>query len=203
MLNDHEVIFAELSRFRIIKVNPAASFFTGKMLQHNGTSFHYLSSCSENGSFYQSLKLKDYSQSGVSIFSEGLPGLPDNVRMDTQASKATNAPFFFIGMGTKSVQPFALPWYSFQSRWLRDFVGKFVSMKAVEKLVPKYGLVVVVDKHGEMVSALHDPSGTNCFISQADRNPVTGDIWFGSHSEPHLGVVSSKNVPSFGAYLEG
>lgn len=67
-------------------------------------------------------------------------------------------------------------------------------MKYVEKLIPKYGLIIVVDNEGNIIHSLHDPSGKIMYtISEAQRNPVTGDIWMGSHSNPYIGILSKED----------
>ena len=68
-------------------------------------------------------------------------------------------------------------------------------MRYVEKLVPKYGLVIVVDNSGNIIASLQDPTGLNVStISEAQRNPVTGDIWMGSHSNPFLAILRKKQL---------
>ena len=64
-------------------------------------------------------------------------------------------------------------------------------MRWVEHLVPKYGLVAVLSDSGAVVDSLHDPTGRISMISHAARNPWTGDIWLGSHSNHYLGVLKA------------
>lgn len=64
-------------------------------------------------------------------------------------------------------------------------------MKMVEHLQVPYGLVVEVDDHGSPIRSLHDPKGLNIsMISHAERNPITGEIWLGSHSNHYIGILS-------------
>lgn len=195
-----EVIVNELTRFRALRVNVDAAAV------HEG---RYVASCSERSPLWEVLMGQtvlppsevdaDYATSGVRYFNEALPGLPDNVRADTLPAidgedESSNDSYFLFGLGSKNAQPFSLLCYAYQSIWLRDFVGKLVPMQWVEKLVPKYGLVVVTNSKGEIVDSLHDPSGVVHFISQADRNPITGDLWLGSHSE-QLRILPARYVP--------
>jgi hypothetical protein len=210
--NRQEFIVTDSTRFRLIKVNLASDFLQGttsleytpvesSAFSVGSTSkaehFSAFSSCGEYGSFHKMLKFP-YEISGVSIFSDSLPGFPDNIRQDTLfVGTEQYDHYYLIGVGTKSIKPFSLLHSLYQwPLFVRDFVGKFIPMKLVEKLVPKYGLIVVVNDQGKVMSSLHDPSGqATAWISQAERNRKTGDLWIGSHSEAEIVVVPAKNLP--------
>ena len=69
--------------------------------------------------------------------------------------------------------PISPLWLGYQLIIVRDFVGKFVPMKLVEKLVPRYGLGVVVNQDGKMVNSVHDASGK--YIKSSFMNSVLND----------------------------
>ena len=63
-------------------------------------------------------------------------------------------------------------------------------MRLVEHLVPAYGLVVEVDESGRPLRSWQDPGGrTVSWISHAERNPLTGALWLGSHSNDFIGIL--------------
>ena len=188
-LNEDEVLVVESSRFRVLKFN---------VRNMEGTN-PFLNSCAENGSlttYIQGNSNKNQSPLAA-VFLDGVPGFMDNIRLDSLPSKIPNdkGKRFFIGVGTKSSQPFSLLWYTYQTLFLRELIGRFFPMKHVEKLVPKYGLVLLVDQDGEVLRSFHDPTGQRMkMVSEAQRHPVTGDIWIGSHSNPFMGLLKAKFI---------
>jgi hypothetical protein len=78
----------------------------------------------------------------------------DNIRLDSKTS-LSDSPNFFIGIGTKSSQPLSILHYLYQTQILRELIGRFFPMKYVEKLVPKYGMVIQIDATGEVLETLH------------------------------------------------
>lgn len=191
-INQNEVIVGELTRFRALKVNITCPFITRESDVEEGTvQPHACASCEESGTLEKMLELLEktppgderrglYLRWGVDVFIDSVPGLIDNIRLDHEKR------LLYLGLGSKSAAPFSLLHFLFSRGllgWvLRDWIGKFVPMKLVAEMIPKYGLVVTVNFQGEIVSSLHDPTGRIHFVSQADRNPVTGDLWLGSHS---------------------
>jgi len=160
----NEVIVAELTRFRILRVNTDIPFIGGhdSIYSRDRKSFHALSSCSEYGSLFQALNLSQPMVTGISIFADSVPGLADNIRVDQYTQRG--GPYFLVGLGGKSAQPFSLLWMAFPNHWLRYIAGRLIPMKYIEKLVPRYGLVVVYDQDGKVVASLHDPTGNVAYI---------------------------------------
>ena len=207
-----EVIVSDSARFRLIKVNLSHPFIQGEISLSSTspapvTPFSSVSSCSEYGSFYQALKMsgdRSYDSTGVKVLTDSLPGFADNIRYDVWSSryperkpKNADSTYYFISMGTHSFQPFSLLHFIYQRNYIRDFIGKFIPMKLIEHFVVKYGLVVVINQDGEIVSSLHDATGKGCaFISQMERHPVTGDLWIESHSERRLVILPHDQIPT-------
>jgi hypothetical protein len=184
-----KLLVAELARFRVLLIDTGA------------TDHNLLNYCGEHGSLDAAISSpQNRAKPAVKVFLDSAPGFLDNIREDVYHSHKDNrdgllTKRFIIGVGTLSVKPFSLVWFAYQSRILRDIIGKFVPMQWVENLVPKYGLAIVVDERGEIIKSWHDPTGKAAhLISQADRHPKTGDIWLGSHSGHHVAVVNSKYV---------
>ncbi len=200
--SNNEVIVADSARFRLLQVNLDADFLQGTSSladsSSSSPSSHVtaFSSCGEKGSLYEMLKTNKYEVTGVRVFTDSLPGFADNIRLDIPQTSSEN--FYLVGLGTASKKPFSLLWFLYQTPvWIRDVIGKFVPMKFVEKLVPKYGLAIVVNAQGKIVSSLHDATGEgSAFVSQVERHPITGDLWLGSHSEPRLVLVPHENLPA-------
>jgi hypothetical protein len=65
-------------------------------------------------------------------------------------------------------------------------------MRYIEYLVPKYGLVLVIDKNGKIIKTYQDPSGTIASISEAQIHPKTGSLLLGSHSNSYLGILHKQ-----------
>ena len=84
----------------------------------------------------------------VSTFVEGLPGLPDNLRLHEGAAKGPlqEGGVLLLGMGAKNAQPFALLQFLYQHRLLRLVLGALVPLKHFHTLVPKYGLAGVLSQ---------------------------------------------------------
>jgi hypothetical protein len=78
----------------------------------------------------------------------------DNIRLDSKTS-LSESPNFFIGIGTKSSQPLSILHYLYQTNILRELIGRFFPMKYVEKLLPKYGMMIQIDAKGEVLETLH------------------------------------------------
>lgn len=183
-----EVIFAELTRFRIIHVN------IHSVRKH---ASYLLQNCDENGAYEQALSAGSM---GVRIFTDSVPGIADNIREDAylinKPDKKDDKSYYLIGMGGKSSHPFSLLWVALQFSWVRVLVGKLFPMRVIEHLIPRYGLVLVVDEQGSIVNSLHDPTGEHvALVSVAFRHPATGDLWLGSHSEKYIAVVSHEKMP--------
>lgn len=192
LLSDTELLVVESARFRILKVNlPKLS------------SVSTIESCAEYGSLWQLVNSTKGQigtvSSAVSVFLDSAPGFLDNIRLNTyhregNVGTSTNTVSLFVGVGTKSTQPFSLLWFAYQTKVLRDVVGKLVPMSLVEYLVPRYGLVIELDNTGQITRSFHSPSGRVAFISEAQRHPITGDMWLGSHSNPYIAILPSSSL---------
>jgi hypothetical protein len=217
-VEEEVVLVNELTRFRVLKVDLARAIGHSETLLASCTD--------EGRSGLDMVLRNPYGEAyGVTPFLSNIPGLVDNVRADVlfspaaaaAAATATTRPccettendassscaaaptpsvYYLFGLGSKSVQPFSLLWMVLQYGAVRRWVGSLVPMRWVEHLVPRYGLVVVANDRGEMVHALHDPSGrVAALLSQAERHPLTGDLWLGSHSE-RLSILPAASVPA-------
>lgn len=190
-VEQQEVLVNELARFRVLKVH------TTKALNN---AARLTASCSEEGGLYQALALnahtnsENYAITGVTTFIDHTPGLVDNVRRDSKLSN-DGKEYYLFGLGSKSTAPFSLLYTVLLSNILRTIIGRLIPMKLVEKLVPRYGLILIANSEGALVNALHDPSGRISMLSQASRHPLTGDLWLGSHSEP-LAILRARFVPA-------
>ena len=196
------ILLIESTRFRILEIN------VNELKKNmNGINRELLQSCSEYGSLYQYLNHTKVTNSApnengvekpiISIFYDKAPGFMDNIRVDVTQNNEQNDKSiqYFIGVGTKSTHPFSLLWVGYQSIILRDIIGKLIPMKYVEKLAPKYGFVLVLNQDGEEVTSLQDPSGAVIsYISEAHRHPLSGDLYFGSHSNNFLGKLDKQYV---------
>lgn len=172
-----ELLLVESARFRVLKV---------KLDKLKGVDL--LSSCAEQGSLWQHLQSSN--NKAVEVFMAEAAGFMDNIRVSSNNKQIT----YLIGVGTKSTKPFSLLHIAYQSVLLRHVIGRLVPMKSVEKLVPKYGLVFVLNEYGRLVDTYQDPTGGVSMISEAMVHPTTGDLWLGSHSNNFVGIVPKDKL---------
>ena len=184
--NDKSLLLVESARFRVLKLNLKDKIFDNGLLLH---------SCDEYGSMYQYLKNNsdnnnsNNNNNGLSILLDGAPGFMDNIRQGLYSYE------YLIGVGAKSSKPFSLLYLAYQSNILRNIIGRIIPMRYVEKLVPKYGLVLVIDSSGKITSTYKDETGeTISSISEAQFHPKTKSLLLGSHSNPFLGVRESTSM---------
>lgn len=214
--NETILLVAEMTRFRILKFNIAA--ISGQY----GRDPWFLNteaSCSNSADISDILRRDQYREDdsddsnygyddvdednefdspwSVRIFADRLPGLPDNMRLDKRLDTV------LIGIGAKSSAPFSILWWIYQGTWIREIIGRLISMKQVEHLVPKYGLVLLFNPNdGYMMDSYHDSTGNTAFVSEAQFHPLTGDLWIGSHGNHNIGVKPSKDNASYKAQHE-
>jgi len=182
--SDHEVLVVETTRYRILRANLTA-------LAHS--PLRHTAHCGEHGALYEALQLP-YATSGVTVFAQSVPGFGDNLRASAPlltGKKDTTVTdiHYLVPLFTKSVLPFSLPWFGYQHPWLVRLIGGLVPARLFEHLVPRYGLLVAYDGTGTLLYSLHDPSGVQGKFSHAERHPITGDVWLGSHSEEYLSIL--------------
>ena len=186
LLAGGHLLVVESARFRVLKVDAAELFE-----QQQKRGLHHLSSCSEFGSTSSLLKVEETPL--VSIYLDGLPGFPDNIRQMPSG-------LLLIGLATKSTKPFSLLYTAYQSRWLRLAIGRLVPMRSIEHFLPRYGLVLAVPtssgQPGE-ATLLQDPDGKSAnFISEAQIHPLTGALWLGTHHNPTtLSILPPDKLP--------
>ena len=178
------LLVVESARFRVLQL---------QLSQLPRASAVLTASCAENGPLFQHLDNATAPASippgAVSVFIDRIPGFPDNIRADSKRNG-----FYFIGCGTKSSLPFSLLWTAYQSRTLRLIVGKLVPMRFIEHLVPRYGMVVHSDGGAASMTVLQDPRGRVALVSEAQRHPISGDLWMGSHSNKFVSILPAGDM---------
>mmetsp|Transcript_31790 Transcript_31790/g.51650 ORF Transcript_31790/g.51650 Transcript_31790/m.51650 type:complete len:411 (-) Transcript_31790:335-1567(-) len=122
-------------------------------------------------------------KAGLSTFASNIPGTLDNIRQYEDPSIGIQA--YTVGIGTKMAKPFSLPWFlapypSFR-RWI---CGLPMPYEWLYKLVPKYGMILFLDKDGKVVQTLQDPTGRTSWISEAVVS--NGSLWAGSWLNRHI-----------------
>jgi len=183
----HYVLVVESTRFRILKVDLWAW-------------------AEEGGEGGREEALRDYCEEGsgyppfLSAFVEGLPGLPDNIRLHHQEEGGREGGLLggeggednvlLFGMGAKNAQPFALLQFLYQRPWLRLVLGAIVPLKYFHTFMPKYGLGGVLSLEGKLLRVLQDPSGRTPFVSEVHVHPKSGDLLLGSFRNRFVGKVT-------------
>ncbi|GAB5034757.1 adipocyte plasma membrane-associated protein [Nannochloropsis oceanica] len=182
----HFVLVVESTRFRILKVDMWAW-------------------AEEAGKEGREDALRNYCDEGcgfppfVSVFAEGLPGLPDNIRLHRQVEGGREGGLvgmgveenvLLLGMGAKNARPFALLQFLYQRPWLRLVLGALVPLKYFHTFMPKYGLGGILSLEGSVLRVLQDPSGRTPFVSELHIHPRTGDLLLGSFRNRFLSKVT-------------
>ena len=130
-----EVLVAESSRFRVLKVNLSSSAI------RNTTQTQR---CDEKGYLHEALSVREsargeegaaaaaaaaYERFGVAVFYDSAPGIVDNIRLSATPSGSSSGPQrrFLLAFGSKSTQPFSLLWLGYQTIFLRQLIGHYTS----------------------------------------------------------------------------
>jgi len=130
------------------------------------------------GARVSKVTLKGPNKGKKSIFSDNLPGLPDNI--------SYNDGIYWIGFATKRVPPFSLIDFIANKPWLRQVLMWF----DLSRLVIPYGLVGGISEEGKLVRLLHDQSGELSKISEL--HPHDEWVFLGSWYNDFLGVVARE-----------
>ncbi|XP_046364773.2 adipocyte plasma membrane-associated protein-like [Haliotis rufescens] len=121
------------------------------------------------------------------VFMENLPGLPDNIRRNRRGT-------FWVGFATvRRAEKFSMLDFTSDKPWLRSLITKIVSQETIVRLVPKYGLLLEVDKAGQIVQSLHDPMGT-VVPSVSEVEEKDGVLYLGSYNLPFLSRLRLKKT---------
>lgn len=197
-----ELLVVELARFRVLKVN-----ITQLAIEESAHSF--LTSCSGPSNRVTQYLLSPPKQPttdpvspALSVFVDSLQGVPDNIRLNryrvrTKRSQGEIVQYVLIGSASKSARPFSFLWFLYQSTIARQVIAKIFPVKLWDLFIPKYGMVIAVDLEGKVLGTFQSPKGKIAWISEAQRHPMTGDLWIGSHASPYLAIVPSKHIPKF------
>ncbi|GAB5372947.1 hypothetical protein AAMO2058_001708000 [Amorphochlora amoebiformis] len=119
----------------------------------------------------------------LTTFAKGLPGTLDNIVR--YSDPYTHERGFLLGIGSKVAKPFSLltaiaPFPSLR-RWL---CGLPLPYTWLYKLIPKHGILGVLDTDGNLVTTLQDPTGYTSWVSEGVVS--NGSLWLGSWLSPHL-----------------
>ena len=175
------LLMVESARFRVLKVDARQL-----LEEQQSLGRHHVRNCSEFGDT-RTLILAG-SQGLVTEFLNKIPGFPDNIRR----GKGRQGPLL-IGIATKSSKPFSLLWAAYQSVWLRVAIGRLVPMQWIEYLLPKFGMVMVIDPDDRQKLILQAPEGTVSFVSEAQIHPTTGALWLGTHHNPYSVAILTSS----------
>jgi len=121
------------------------------------------------------------------IFSENLPGLPDNIRSSSRDT-------FWIGMaGIRHRGKFSFLDFVADRPWLRRLILKVCPESWLtmifQSVKPKHSLIVEMYKNGSIASTRHDPSGSIV----ADASQVIDDgqhLYIGSFHSVYIARVA-------------
>ncbi|XP_030840953.1 adipocyte plasma membrane-associated protein [Strongylocentrotus purpuratus] len=113
------------------------------------------------------------------IFSDNLPGMPDNISPSRNGGYWVGFALANSRMGPMKMDVVApLP-------WLRKIVAKLVDPTSLVSYMPQYGLIIELNQKGEIVQSLHDPSGK--VVPSVSEVLDTGDaLYLGSYHSPFI-----------------
>ncbi|XP_041354583.1 adipocyte plasma membrane-associated protein-like [Gigantopelta aegis] len=115
----------------------------------------------------------------LDVFVHNLPGFPDNIR---RSSRGT----YWIGLaGVRFKARFnGVDFMASKPLW-RAFFAKVLPQEMLMLLLPKYGLILELDKTGKIIQSLHDPTGRQSDASEIEEK--NGVLYIGSYHLSHLG----------------
>uniref|UniRef100_A0A914EMN3 Strictosidine synthase conserved region domain-containing protein n=1 Tax=Acrobeloides nanus TaxID=290746 RepID=A0A914EMN3_9BILA len=103
------------------------------------------------------------------IFVENLPGLPDNIRLNSHGN-------FYIALPSiRDPEKFDLKEFLAPYPWVRRIMMQLIPISVIEKAgISKYGLVIEVDQNGKILNSFHATNGDINFNTQAsdDENYI-------------------------------
>ncbi|TFJ80122.1 hypothetical protein NSK_008679 [Nannochloropsis salina CCMP1776] len=180
------VLVVESTRFRILKVDLGAW-----ARAEEGVKARALQACEEENA------LPPF----ASVLAEGLPGLPDNLRLLRREEAGAGSKkgwlggegeeaVLVLGMGVKNAKPFSLLHFLYQHLALRLLLGALVPLPYFHYFMPKYGVAGVLSLEGRLLRVLQDPTGRTPFLSEVHVHPETGDLLLGSFRNKFVGRVT-------------
>ncbi|KAM6164364.1 adipocyte plasma membrane-associated protein isoform 2-T2 [Rhynchocyon petersi] len=124
---------------------------------------------------------------GADMFSENLPGYPDNIRPSSSGG-------YWVGMATIRSNPgFSMLDFLSERPWIKKVIFKLFSQEMVMKFVPPYSLILELSDSGVFQRSLHDPNGlVATYVSEAHEHD--GYLYLGSFRSPFLCQLSLKSV---------
>ena len=114
------------------------------------------------------------------IFSNNLPGLPDNIRPSSRggywvAFAVTRHPDLWSTWDRTAPYP-----------WVKRIMAKTLHKFTIASMMPAYGLVLELNGEGQIINSLHDQNGTTLPLTSEVRE-YEGHLYFGSYFLPFLG----------------
>lgn len=121
------------------------------------------------------------------IFVDNLPGFPDNIR-------ASSSGGYWVGINFLPLRTGLAPILNFLAERpiLRTHLMKIMKPHFLFQFLPKYGLVIELNKDGEIINSLHDPTGE--VIDSVSEVLDTGNaLYLGSFKSPFLAKLDYKS----------
>lgn len=119
------------------------------------------------------------------IFADNLPGFPDNLAVDSEGR-------FWVAFPTlRNPQVDALH----KRPWLKNLVAKLP--ESMQPVPQEYGLAVAFDRDGQVLTSLHDTSGTH-LKEITSVNPNGSYLYFGSLHNDRIGRLPLRAIPGLG-----
>ncbi|KAJ8045375.1 Adipocyte plasma membrane-associated protein [Holothuria leucospilota] len=130
------------------------------------------------------------------IFVDNLPGIPDNIRPSSSGG-------YWVGIHFTHLRTGSVPILNFLAErpMLRKQLMKIMKPHFLLQFLPKYGLVIELNKDGEIINSLHDPTGE--VIDSVSEVLDTGDaLYLGSFKSPFLAKLDYKSKPGKDKFIK-
>ncbi|KAL8615676.1 hypothetical protein ACOMHN_034826 [Nucella lapillus] len=126
--------------------------------------------------------IKGPQQGQTDVFADNLPGWPNNIRRSGRGT-------YWVGFASvRHADKFSVLDFAASRPWIRSIVAKLVPEDVMRALIPKHGLLVELDKGGNIIRSLHDPQGHRVpAVSEASEKD--GVLYLGSYYLPYLSRV--------------
>jgi hypothetical protein len=96
-----------------------------------------------------------------------LQGTPDNIRRFAHGRRSGS---YLVALGSKRASPFNLPQFLAPYPSLRK-LSSLLGLEPLTALIPKAGLIVEVDAHGQVLATFQDPLASVFWLSEAESLP--------------------------------
>lgn len=126
------------------------------------------------------------------VITQNLPGYPDNIKLNSRQN-------FYVGLGSVRYQGVSLlgPFLDLIGPYpaIKRFLTKLTPLKVFDIFMPKHSIILEINRHGEIISSLHDP-GAKVISASGEGFEFNNTLYIGSFWTPYIGMLNLTYVKS-------